>query len=150
MHDPMSVQFEIRRPWPKRVNWSTRKWYFPALVTVWHVDPEADGTDDSCRVMRNRWAKFHVHHWRIQIHPAQRLRKWLFTRCEFCGERGPSLRLSTTYHRRPKRRMLQGDRDLFHFPCGDSYRELDLQRAKAMVKHDEERKALKERADRVG
>lgn len=42
MHDPQTVAFEIKRPWPERDG------YYPALVTIWHVDPEADGSDDSC------------------------------------------------------------------------------------------------------
>lgn len=45
MHDPMTVAFEINRPWPNRLK-APRYW--PALVTIWHVDPETDGTDDSC------------------------------------------------------------------------------------------------------
>lgn len=41
MHDPMTVAFEVKNPF-------ARGPYKPALVTVWHVDPERDGTDDSC------------------------------------------------------------------------------------------------------
>lgn len=41
MYDPMTLAFEIRWPW----YW---KKYPPAIVTVWHVDPETDGSDDSC------------------------------------------------------------------------------------------------------
>lgn len=86
MHDPLTVAFAIRRPWPKSVDYRTRQavregvhWrlgapyavlagrglYFPALITVWHRDPS--GYDDTtCR--RKRW-RLHVHHWRLQIHP---------------------------------------------------------------------------------
>lgn len=35
MHDPKTVAHEIR----------IKNWH---LVTIWHVDPETDGTDDSC------------------------------------------------------------------------------------------------------
>jgi hypothetical protein len=41
MHDPQTVAFDIKAPW-------TRKGYRPTLVTIWHVDPERDGSDDSC------------------------------------------------------------------------------------------------------
>ena len=41
MHDPMTVAFSIRWPW----FWKT---YRPSIVTIWHVDPETDGSDDSC------------------------------------------------------------------------------------------------------
>lgn len=54
MHDPMTVAFEIKRPWPditKADSVSRKMWgrfHWPTLVTIWHVDPECDGTDDSC------------------------------------------------------------------------------------------------------
>lgn len=41
MHDPMTVAFDIRLPlWWRE--------YKPTIVTIWHVDPERDGSDDSC------------------------------------------------------------------------------------------------------
>lgn len=53
MHDPQTVAFEIRRPWPQRTkDGMSRKlygrFYWPHFITIWHVDPERDGTDDSC------------------------------------------------------------------------------------------------------
>lgn len=42
MHDPMTVAHEIK--WPKKDKWGFR----PPFITIWHVDPERDGTDDSC------------------------------------------------------------------------------------------------------
>jgi hypothetical protein len=44
MHDPMTVAFEIRRPWPSKKD----RTYYPSLFTIWHVDPETDDSDDSC------------------------------------------------------------------------------------------------------
>jgi len=41
MHDPKTVAFEIRNPF------SSSK-YPDSIITIWHVDPETDGTDDSC------------------------------------------------------------------------------------------------------
>ncbi len=74
MHDPCTVAHEIKypwwehRPWPRdrrgnpREQWEDvpkdqragcdpmwRKGYRDTLVTIWHVDPERDGSDDSCR-----------------------------------------------------------------------------------------------------
>ena len=51
MYDPMSVAFDIpsyrmRQRWP----------WLPMLVTVWHVDPEHNGNDDSCGETY-RWRK---------------------------------------------------------------------------------------------
>lgn len=75
MHDPMTVAFTIRypwwtyRPWPKRTRHSSdSKWvweqlseqektgrsqswregYRDSFITIWHVDPERRGDDDSC------------------------------------------------------------------------------------------------------
>lgn len=48
MHDPMTVAFEIRRPWGDKPSQFWPKGYRPSWITIWHVDPEADGSDDSC------------------------------------------------------------------------------------------------------
>lgn len=52
MHDPMTVAHDIRYPWP----WSkSGSGYRENLLTIWHVDPECDGSDDSCGwFMRSR------------------------------------------------------------------------------------------------
>lgn len=42
MHDPKSVAHEIKLPFKNKHG------YRKSLVTIWHVDPETDGTDDSC------------------------------------------------------------------------------------------------------
>ena len=46
MHDPMTVAFEIRWPGTKKL-----------FITIWHVDPETDGTDDSCDWFGHRKTK---------------------------------------------------------------------------------------------
>lgn len=53
MHDPMTVAFDIPRPWPRLTREGIERrlygrLYWPTWVTIWHVDPERDGTDDSC------------------------------------------------------------------------------------------------------
>lgn len=78
MHDPMTVAHQIRypwfqhKPWPKKFRrdpspWGRRRgweemndeqqvgrdsfWpegYRETFLTIWHVDPELDGSDDSC------------------------------------------------------------------------------------------------------
>ncbi len=50
MHDPMSVAHEVRYPWRKYrkgLNGEPMDYREP-FITIWHVDPERDGTDDSC------------------------------------------------------------------------------------------------------
>lgn len=50
MHDPMTVAFTIKAPWwyrPKSGPFKGKR-YHATLVTIWHVDPEKGGSDDSC------------------------------------------------------------------------------------------------------
>ncbi len=67
MHDPKTVAFEIKNPFV----WVKKGHYRPALITIWHVDPEnfkfKDGTqkqggrgDDSCG-----WSRpmYHIKEW---------------------------------------------------------------------------------------
>ena len=95
MHDPMTVAFTIRRPWKDRRQSNERFAYYPPIVTIWHVDPERDGSDDSCdwfnRAGRRwRWhPRWHFWHWKLQVHPVQELKRWLFSRCAGCGKRFP-------------------------------------------------------------
>lgn len=51
MHDPMTVAFTIRYPWRKygrRAKTAFDREYREPFITIWHVDPETDGSDDSC------------------------------------------------------------------------------------------------------
>lgn len=41
-------------------------------------------------ILRRPWwdtPRWHLWHWRLQVHPAQRLWRWLFDRCATCGKR---------------------------------------------------------------
>lgn len=44
MHSPETVAFEI----PNYLIKKDKGGYRPSLITIWHNDPEKDGTDDSC------------------------------------------------------------------------------------------------------
>lgn len=51
MYDPMTVAFEIKYPWYKYkpgTNGWFPKGYRASFITIWHVDPESDNSDDSC------------------------------------------------------------------------------------------------------
>jgi len=48
MHDPHTVAFEIKYPWKRKPCKLWPKGYRATFITIWHVDPEKDGTDDSC------------------------------------------------------------------------------------------------------
>lgn len=47
MYDPMTQAFRIPFPWR-----SHGSEYRSSFITIWHVDPESDGTDDSCGYIR--------------------------------------------------------------------------------------------------
>lgn len=48
MHDPSTVAFEIKYPWRNKPTKWNPKGYRDTFITIWHDDPEKDGTDDSC------------------------------------------------------------------------------------------------------
>lgn len=176
MHDPMTVAFEIRNPFVRRGE------YREPLATIWHVDPERDGSDDSCdwfnrgahedkaepkrlavyealwdmeTLLDNRphfpdspehkafqplkaairaafaptprswWRhpRWHFWHWSIQIHPLQRLRRRLLTRCEKCGKGFSKGESPIGQWSSPPNRwfeFLRGERGLWHFDCDDT------------------------------
>lgn len=139
MHDPLTVAFEIRRPWPQAADWRTEqaartgtRWqfgspywvlagrglYFPGLITVWHRDPSGyDST--TCPMYPGRAWRFHIHHWRLQVHPLQALRRRLLTRCAWCHGRhrkGDPVCVSHSWDG-PRGHWWQGEPGLFHADC---------------------------------
>jgi len=134
MHDPQIVAFEIRRPWPQRSEfrpsgkrwkvgaspfWTLagREYYWPGLITVWHVDPSGFDSFQDCP-RQSKW-QWHVHHWKIQVQPLQHLRRWALTRCEWCGGRsrkGDLVNHSQQWHNE-KSPWWKGERGLFHADC---------------------------------
>lgn len=95
MHDPMTVAFEIKSPFRKKSSIRPSGWWRDTLITIWHVDPCSDGTDDSCyyalrdkhgfKSPKTRRWRFHFWHWRIQIHPIHSFKRWMWSRCSGCG-----------------------------------------------------------------
>lgn len=93
MHDPMSVAHEIKYPWRQSLTIATMNGkttaairYRPPMVTIWHRDPSGYDSGVRCRMgPEQRW-RWHVHHWRLQIHPLQRIRRAV-QRCAGCGQR---------------------------------------------------------------
>jgi hypothetical protein len=54
MHDTMTVAFDIKYPWGRYDKFLKRR-YHSNFITIWHKDPERDGSDDSCGwFMRSR------------------------------------------------------------------------------------------------
>lgn len=178
MHDPLTVAFDIIRPWPRRDHmrlrpggrrweirhhhehhqpycgendctgnpfpwWKLRsysrfwmlagrRFYWPALVTVWHREPHGRDSGEVCQHLRrwqdadgkwhskvlNGW-RFHVWHWRIQFPPLQALRRSLLTRCTWCGQRsrkGDWVNISHSWDG-PRGHWWRGEPGLFHQDC---------------------------------
>lgn len=83
-------------PWWRPAGYETRLFSYEIglyrLATVWHREPRSADSGDVCPhhkrvgdeyVPARAW-RWHVHHWRIQVHPYQALRRWLFDRCATC------------------------------------------------------------------
>lgn len=122
MHDPLVVAFVIRRPWPQRKTWGKGRLYWPALITVWHMEP---GGADSLTVCKHhtRW-QWHVHHWRLQVHPLQHLRRWALTRCAWCGgksRKGSRVNCSPGWGA-DRGKWWRGERGLYHSECLSAHR----------------------------
>lgn len=134
MHDPLVVAFEIKRPWPRSYKARTVNGeelpahrYWPALVTVWHREPGGHDSGEVCRHYRRDgdrvtvtpgW-RFHVHHWKIQVPPLQKLRRRLLTRCTWCGGRstkGDAVDVSKQWDG-SRGRWWRGEPGLYHGNC---------------------------------
>lgn len=67
-----------------------------------------------------RWhPRWHIHHWKMQIHPLQDLKRWLFSRCRDCGGRfawGETGWTNQWDSGGP--RWFRSERDLHHMNCG--------------------------------
>lgn len=48
MHDPSTVAFQIKSIFKEKPSKWFSRGYRPTSITIWHEDPELDGTDDSC------------------------------------------------------------------------------------------------------
>lgn len=102
--------------------------YWPPMITIWHREP---GGHDALTICRRRYRDkdgkwhysrgwhYHVHHWRIQVHPTQHLRRVLLTRCSWCGghsRKGDQVNVSHSWDG-PKGHWWQGEPGLFHRDC---------------------------------
>lgn len=65
-----------------------------------------------------RHPRWHVWHWRIQFHPWQKFRRWVFSRCAGCGKRFPWGYSPTSLgwdSERPK--IFRGEKGVYHSEC---------------------------------
>lgn len=129
MHDPDVVAFEIRRPWPERTSTGL---YWPPVITVWHREPGGADSGEVCKhyvrspVGSGQWTtkhlngwRWHINHWRLQLHPLQHLRRWALTRCAWCGGRSRKGDCVNFSHQWDGERgpWWRGEPGLFHRDC---------------------------------
>ena len=107
-------------PWWKLKGYDPRiagrayRWRY--FLTIWHKEP---GGADSGTICKGRGKRWHLRHLSIQWHQQRALRRWLLTRCEWCG--GPHrhndpVNISHQWDREPGR-WWRGERGLFHHDC---------------------------------
>lgn len=136
MHDPSTLALSVRLPIPSRIS-KTRSerrglsWPFLRiggyeayfghdLIDVWHEEP---GGADSGTVCRDRHLWTHLSHLRLRFPPLMRLRRRLFTTCEWCGELGDRRHPVNVSHgwygdeRDRKAHWWNGDRGRYHQEC---------------------------------
>jgi hypothetical protein len=129
-------------PWWKTRSWSRfwrlagRDYYWPALITIWHREPGGHDSGEICPQTRRAWNeaerkweyratrrwRFHVRHWKIQVHPLQQLRRRLLTRCAWCHGRqrkGDVVNISHSWDG-PRGRGWYGEPGLFHHDCSSA------------------------------
>lgn len=119
------------RPRGYTLHLAGRAYELRTLVTVWHVEPDGRDSGEVCSRWRRHpdgtamvshaW-RWHVHHWRIQVPALQAARRWLLTRCEWCGgpsRRGRRVNVSHQWDREPGP-WWRGDRGLFHTECSSA------------------------------
>jgi hypothetical protein len=109
-----------------------RGWYWPDMITVWHVEPGGHDSGEVCRhyvrtrqpdgTYQTRWLRgwrWHIHHWRIKVGPLQTLRRTLLTRCEWCGgssRKGDRVNVSHQWDGK-RGPWWRGERGLYHLDC---------------------------------
>lgn len=130
-------QWWVPGAWSCFFNAFGRRWYFPSVITIWHVEPGGHDSGEICRHSyrwqdsRGKWHskplrawRWHVHHWKVQVVPLQALHRWLFQRCAWCG--GPSrkknpVNVSHSWDGSKGKHWWQGSPGLFHSGCSSAH-----------------------------
>lgn len=90
---------EIPRPWPRRVSWKPGL-YWPSMIIMWRKRDRISFT----------------------VYPWLNLRRWLFSRCEYCGRRfpygsGAVVHQAAHMHSPRSKSIALGETGLYHMDC---------------------------------
>ena len=80
---------------------------------------------------RRKWyqhPRWHIHHWKIQIHCVQELQRWLFSRCAHCHKRF-KYGYAPVSHQWDSDgpQWFNGERDVYHSECDAEMRAVNVQ-----------------------
>ena len=67
-----------------------------------------------------RHPRWHIHHWHIQVHFTQALKRWLFSRCAYCGERFTWGYAPISDGNSAGPRWFKSETHCFHHDCGQA------------------------------
>ena len=121
----IEVRYSRRKWWDIRPATFRKFWrfgsvelYWPAAVTIWHVEPNGHDALTVCK-HTSRW-KWHAHHWHVQVALEQRLRRFLFERCIECGQRYPWGYAPVSHQwDAPKSHWFRIERHAYHHQCSN-------------------------------
>lgn len=118
-------------PWWRPIGYNIIAWgrrvRLVQVATIWHREPGGHDSGEICKhwrmvngehVVDQSW-RWHVHHWHIQFITYQYVRRWLLTRCEYCGGRSTRrnpVNCSNSWDP-PRSRWYQGEKHLHHGRC---------------------------------
>ena len=89
MHDPSILALTVHYPIPRqlKINGKRVAWRFPALIDVWHDDPNGHDAGTVCHIHdRNAWWFIkHARHLRFNVIPWRQFKRWKWQRCQACG-----------------------------------------------------------------
>jgi hypothetical protein len=103
------------------------------MIVIWHAEPHGADALSICRHRYQdrhvRWRlsrgwKWHIHHYRLQFPPLQHARRWLLTRCAWCGgpsRKGDLVNCANSWSG-PRGHWWQGEPELYHRDCQDVHR----------------------------
>lgn len=108
--------------------------FLPGYHSNFDEDAPSDREDvifgTACGIAREllrarRWwfrhPRWHVWHWRIQVHPTQAFKRWVFSRCDACGKRFPYgySPVSTSWNGTGPR-WFRSESRVYHHNCRDA------------------------------